>query len=402
MTSTDATLRSAESTQGFRLWPLMFETFACTVAVMSFVVLIGPLARVLGLAPWQAGATVAVVGITWVLLARVWGAASDRLGRRRVLLGGLLGFVISYTALALFVIVALDWLPPAWLAFAAIVVLRGLAGAFYAAIPPTSAALVADHVAPENRTRAMASIGAATAIGMVAGPGLAGLLAAHDLRLPLYLTTLLPLLALLVMWRWLPRSEHHAPPKSEPLRIGDARLRRALAVGFAAMFSVTAAQVTVGFFALDRLQLPSSEAAQSAGIALTAVGVALILAQVLVRLLDWSPMRLIRVGGVVSAAGFGSVVLADSSLQLWAGFFVSAAGMGWIFPSVSALAVNAVQAHEKGAAAGTLGAAHGLGMISGPLIGTLIYELDSGAPYALIAVLLLVTALWPQRQMAAP
>ena len=388
------------TSKAFSLFPLMFETFACTIAVMSFVVLIGPLTRVLGLAPWQAGATVAVVGVTWVLLARTWGAASDRLGRRPVLLGSLLGFVLAYSALAAFVILALDWQPPAWLAFIALITLRGLAGAFYAAVTPTSAALVADHVPPQERTKAMASIGAA--IGMVMGPGLAGLLAGYDLRLPLYLTTLLPILALLVMWHWLPRVEHHAPPKAAPLKIGDSRLRRPLMLGFAAMFSVTAAQVTVGFFALDRLRLPSSEAAQSAGIALTAVGVALILMQILVRLLNWQPMRLIRVGGAISAVGFASVTLADTSWQLWAGFFVSAAGMGWVFPSVSALAVNAVEAHEKGAAAGTLGAAHGLGMISGPLIGTLIYEVDPGAPYALIALMLLAATLWPQGERQQP
>ncbi|EIE45585.1 TPA: MFS transporter, partial [Pseudomonas aeruginosa] len=40
------------------LRPLMFETFVCTLAVMSFVALVGPLARKLGLAPWQAGAAV--------------------------------------------------------------------------------------------------------------------------------------------------------------------------------------------------------------------------------------------------------------------------------------------------------------------------------------------------------
>ncbi len=71
------------------LRPLMFETFVCTVAVMSFVALIGPVARTLGLAPWQAGMTVTVSGIAWMLMARVWGIASDRLGRRRVLLSGL-------------------------------------------------------------------------------------------------------------------------------------------------------------------------------------------------------------------------------------------------------------------------------------------------------------------------
>lgn len=95
----------------FNMLPLVFETFACTLAMMSFVALVGPIARVLGLAPWQAGTTVTVGGIAWVLLARVWGAASDRHGRRRVLLRGLAGFVVSYLALCLFVVLALRWLP---------------------------------------------------------------------------------------------------------------------------------------------------------------------------------------------------------------------------------------------------------------------------------------------------
>lgn len=71
------------------LTPLMFETFVCTIAVMSFVAVIGPVTRVLGLAPWQVGAAVTVSGITWLLFARSWGAASDRHGRRRALLRGL-------------------------------------------------------------------------------------------------------------------------------------------------------------------------------------------------------------------------------------------------------------------------------------------------------------------------
>lgn len=94
------------------------------------------------------------------------------------------------------------------------------------------------------------------------------------------------------------------------------------------MFSVTVAQITVGFFALDRLRLDSADAARVAGIALTAVGVALILAQLLVRRLDWPPPRLIRVGGLVAAIGFAAVCFADSPPLLWLAFFVAAAGMG--------------------------------------------------------------------------
>lgn len=91
------------------LRPLMFETFVCTLAVMSFVALVGPLARKLGLAPWQAGAAVTVGGIAWMLAARPWGIASDRHGRRRILLGGLAGFALSYGSLCLFIVLALHW-----------------------------------------------------------------------------------------------------------------------------------------------------------------------------------------------------------------------------------------------------------------------------------------------------
>ncbi|MGE8691039.1 MAG: MFS transporter [Achromobacter sp.] len=381
----------------FSMKPLMFETFACTLAMMSFVALIGPISRMLGLAPWQAGLAVTVGGAAWALFARRWGAASDRLGRRRIILQGLGGFVVSYAALCAFVIVALRHPPPVWLAFAGVVLLRGVAGGFYAAVPATGAALIADHVPRERRAGALATLGAASGIGMVAGPGVAGTLAVHSLALPLLVTALLPLISLGVLWRWLPRAEHHAAPDAAGLKAGDARLRRPLLVAFVAMFSVTVAQVVVGFFALDRLHLDAAAAARAAGIALTVVGVALILAQLLVRRLGWTPERLIRIGCAVSAVGFGSVLFAAGQPSLWAGYFVAAAGMGWVFPSVTALAANSVNANEQGATAGAVAAAHGLGMIAGPLAGTLVYDADPGAPYALIAVLLALAALWPAR-----
>ena len=57
----------------FSMRPLMFENCVCTLSMMSFVALIGPIARLLGLAPWQAGMAVTVGGLAWVLLARRWG-----------------------------------------------------------------------------------------------------------------------------------------------------------------------------------------------------------------------------------------------------------------------------------------------------------------------------------------
>ncbi len=44
--------------------------------------------------------------------------------------------------------------------------------------------------------------------------------------------------------------------------------------------------------------------------------------------------------------------------------------------TVTAMAANAVQPHEQGAAAGSVGAAQGLGNVLGPLAGALLYEIS--------------------------
>lgn len=379
----------------FSLTPLMFQAFAGMVAMMAFVALAGPIAHVTGLAPWQIGAAMTVSGIAWMTMARVWGTLSDRRGRRPIILAGLAGFSVSYALLSLFVDLALRTAMAPALVFAGLLIGRGCTGLFYAAVPPVGAALVADHVAPQKRGGAMAAIGAAGAVGMVVGPGFAGLVGPFSLSLPLYLTALLPPIALVLMWRMLPRTENHAPPRAEPLRLTDPRLRRPMTVAFVAMFSVAVAQVTVGFYALDRLQLSAEAAARVAGIALAVVGVSLAAAQVLLRRLGWPPARLIRVGGVISGLGFTAAILATTAPLLWACYAVASFGMGWVFPSVSALAANAVESHEQGATAGTVASAQGLGAILGPLVGTGIYAVSIGAPYVLVGVMLLAVALAP-------
>ncbi len=390
------TEQTSAATPAFDLRPLLVANLACTMAMMAFVALIGPIARILGLATWQAGMAVTVSGVIWMLLARPWGRASDRLGRRRILLLGTGGFTLAFLALSLFIDLALHALPTALLAFAGLLLGRGLIGVFYAAIPVGGYALIADNIEPQHRARAMASLGAANACALVLGPAIAALLARYSLSLPFYAMALLPLLGFLFLRARLPRQELHLkqPPKS--VSLGDRRLRRPLLVAFVSMLCVAMAQITVGFFALDRLGMAPAAAAQTAGIALTLVGVALIASQLLVRKLEWPPLRMIRIGALVAAVGFAASIAAAHAWVLWLGFFVSAAGMGWIFPSFAALASNSVDAAEQGATAGSIGAAQGLGVVVGPLAGTLVYAVEPRLPYLLAAVLLFLVAAWPE------
>ncbi|BAQ74505.1 major facilitator family transporter [Pseudomonas sp. Os17] len=380
----------------FSLLPLMAAYMACTMAMMAFVSLIGPITRALGLETWHAGAAVTVSGVIWMLLARPWGQASDRFGRRRVLLLGTAGFTLAYWALCLFIDLSLQSVPSVAMAFFGLMLGRGLIGAFYAAIPVGGFALIADNVEPEHRARAMATLGAANAVGLVVGPAIAALLARYSLSLPFYAMAVLPLLALLVLRYKLPRQELHLRHTPSQVRLNDPRLVRAMTVAFVAMLCVSIAQITVSFYALDRLQLDPAAAAQTAGVALAMVGVALICAQLLVRKLEWPPLRMIRYGALLSALGYAGSMLVDSAWGLWLAFFVSAAGMGGVFPSFSALAANAVEASEQGAAAGSIGAAQGLGVVIGPMAASLIYAIEPRLPYLLAAILLVLIAIWPQ------
>jgi DHA1 family tetracycline resistance protein-like MFS transporter len=387
----------AEEYAPFNLKPLLFAHMACTMAVVSFISLVGPISRLLGLAPWQAGVAVTMGGILWMLMARAWGNVADRRGRRLVLLVGVGGVTLAYWSMCAVITVALQIVPAALWSFLAIVVTRGSMGAFFAAIPTGGQALIADHYPPASRAGSLAAMGAAGALGMVVGPAMAGALAQSSLLLPLYVTAVLPALAFLFLWFKLPRHERPKALGNAPLRLGDPRLRRPMAVCLTAVSAVGVAQMTVSFYALDHLHMTPMESARTASLCLTLVGIALIGAQLLVKRLGWTPERMIRVGGMISAVSFAGVIFSNNVAELGVCFFGSAIGMGWLFPAYATLAANSVEPHEQGGAAGSLGVTQGLGIVVGPLAGALLHGIGPIVPYALLAVCLTVTALWPTK-----
>ena len=102
------------------------------------------------------------------LFAPTWGRLSDKIGRRRILLGGLCGFALSMAVGAAFP-------GPAGLYIS-----RFLAGAFAGSIMPVVQALVADTVGDQQlRARHFAWLGIASIAGLLAGPLIGGLAASR-------------------------------------------------------------------------------------------------------------------------------------------------------------------------------------------------------------------------------
>lgn len=393
----------AAAARPLSLAPLLFSALATSMAMMAFVSLTGPIARTVHMPAWQAGLAVTIGGVMWMLMSRPWGVASDRRGRATMLLAATGGFALSYWAMCAVLITSLHVLPAAVVVFAGLVVTRAGIGACFAGVLPISQALVADQVPPERRAGAMAGLGAAMSLGMTLGPALAALLGQVSLSTPLYVTALLPMLGVAGLWFTLPR--HHAPVQGATARpvvkVADRRLRQPMVVMLVTMICLQMAQISIGFFAIDRIGLEAGPAARAAGIALTAVGVAMTGSQLLMRQLHWPATRFVQVGAVVAAAGYGATAWVHSEVLLGLCYFVGGLGMGWLWPAIGTLAANAVGPHEQGAAAGTVGTAHGLGLIVGPVAGTALYSVAPPAPFIAIIVLMCGVFAWVRRSAPA-
>lgn len=379
------------------LMPLLIANLTTMGGSYAFIAVAGPMARLMHLQAWHVGAIIGMVGLVWIVTARVWGRAVDARGRVPVLRMAIVGFTVSYVLLACYVWWALQGgthhVPAMGLNIAALLLTRAAMGGFFAGLPVAATAWIADHTEAQSRAAALARFGAAGAIGMVFAPPVAGWLGQYDLSVALLVFALLPLVGLPWLGRLHDTRKPQAPRAPQRLKITDIRIRLPWLSSFTLFSVVMMANSSLGFYVIDRLDVAAHQAAAVVGYALGSAGLGLILMQTIVsRLPHVAPRQWLRWGALAGAAGFASVLLVGPAqpMAVCLSYSVAALGMGAAFPAVAALASNAVSASEQGASAGAMSAAQGLSMVVAPLLGTALYDLLPPATFALISILLLV------------
>lgn len=356
---------------------VLVSVFLAYLAQQTLNPIIAPLARTVGLAEWQIGATVSVAAIMVVATSQFWGRRSQSWGRKPVLVTAML---IATTAMALFAVVS--WLGmrgaiAGTVLFASFVLLRGvLFGTAIAAVPPTAQAYIANVTeVGAARVKGMAGVGAVQGIAMVGGAVLGGSLSAFGLLTPIIVVpVLMTTSVLLIALRLRPESATELvqrPPRISP---SDTRVWPYLLAGFGIFTALGFIQVAIGFLVQDRLGLAAEDTGLVTGAALLCAGLGMIAAQtVIVPRSGWGPVRLLRAGAVTGTIGFAVLIPEGGLALIIVSMLLIGTGIGIATPGYTAGPSMAMKPEEQGGLAGLIGATNGLTFVVAPILGTALY-----------------------------
>jgi multidrug resistance protein len=315
--------------------------------------------------------TVGLLGTSFSLMqfafSPVWGRLSDRIGRRPIILIGLLGSCLSYLVLALANSLVLVFVGR---------IVGGIAGANI----PTAQAYIADITTPENRARGMGLVGAAFGMGFIFGPAIGGILSHIGPSAPMWTASALCGANLVAAWWLLPESRGQASNRPAMGRIEALRRAfhdRRLILLLALYFIITAAfsgfEATFALFSERRFGFTVA----TIGYLFAFIGMTLALVQGVlvgrvVKILGEA--RLIPIAIAVIGLGIGLVPLTWSVPTLLGAIGLLAIGMGFNGPALSAMVSRLTHADDQGGMLGLASSLASLGRVIGPAWGGFLFD----------------------------
>lgn len=325
-----------------------------------------------------------------LLGAPVWGAASDRVGRRPILLATLLANAAASVLLATSTTGTM------------LAISRFVAGVAAGNIS-TAYAYMTDITTEQTRPKALGLLGAAFGMGFVMGPAFGGLLAGSGageagagLALVAYGSAVMSVVAFVLTLVRLPES---LPPEQRATR-RTARapmhgyLRRPVLGGLLAATTIIVAavallQTALAIWSADRLGVGPRTLGYLYGF------MGLISAAIQGGATGWLTRRfgaeqLTRSGALLCGVGLALVPFTGSLPLLLGALAVFSCGSALFNPSMSGLIAGTAAPHERGGVLGAYQAMASLGRVLGPFAGSALASAFSlSAPFAAGAVVAL-------------
>ena len=326
------------------------------------------------------GAIMAIYSLAQFIFAPILGRISDRIGRRPVIMLGLLGSSIGYLIYGFAG------------SFLGLFLSRAVHGACAATIS-TAQAYIADTTDESNRARGMGMIGAAFGLGFVIGPAIGGLLGHTDLRIPGFFAAALTFANLIFAALRLPESHQPepdaridasvivAPIRDLPRQLFMHHLARLFSVAFLTTFALAAFETTFAIM----IPFVYGYGATGIGTLLAFAGLMQALAQgylvgkIVKRI---GETKLLLWGIILFAIGLAPMANMPTPSTLLLALALLSLGYGFASPTIASLISKRTERALEGEALGINQSASSMARILGPVAGGLAYgTLGTSAPY---------------------
>ena len=349
------------------------------------------------------GVVGSLYGFLQFVFAPIWGAYSDRHGRRPTLIFTLGGIVLAN----------LIWVFAG--SFALLVLGRALGGIMAGNIS-TASAVAADITTGKNRASGMIIIGVALGLGFILGPAIGGFayswqlvepgkavagLALHPFSGPAIIALAIAgvnwLLVIFLLSESLPPEKREQQlakrgfnPFAQLKRINLPGVARTNLMYFAYWCAFSSVEFTITFFATEKLGFKPIDIAWM----FVFIGMSLIFFQggVARQLIKRVGERRTALAGVCcTLPGFLIIGNATSIGVLYGGLLLMTAGSGMTMPSLNSLVSRYTPGDRQGLSLGVFRSLGSLSRALGPIMGGLLYwKFDSSMPYWVGAAFLVV------------
>ena len=381
---------------------LILSLMATSIGQSLVFAILPPLGREVSLGELQITSIITLSSIVFSLASPRWGRFSDKVGRKPIIITGLVGYTVGTVIFTSVFYAGLTGLLSGMTLYGVLLLARSSQSLIMSATAPTVAAYAADHSSPDKRTGTMAKLGTANSMGTILGPAVSGLLATLGLLAPLYFAGALAATAALLTWRQLPPTpapQLTARKTRAKLRYTDPRIVRYLIAAIGLFVGFSGIQQTLGFQLQDKLSLTGIETAQMTGAALMTSAIFTFTMQVTVmQRLKLESGQFVRLGLLSALVGALFIASFETFAVLAVGMAFLGVAMGLCMPAISAGVSLAVQAEEQGAAAGMVSSCPAIGFIIGPITASFLYQIHgplaalfSGAVFFLVLCFLALT-----------
>lgn len=382
---------------------LIMTMFIVQLGVGLIIPIIPKFIQQLGVSGSTFGYLVSAMGLTQFLFSPIAGEWSDHYGRKKIMILGIAMFSISQ-----YIFGAAQDL---WMLYLS----RSISGIGIAFITPAIMAYVADITTEENRGKGLGWVGAAMSFGIVIGPGIGGFLAEYGLRVPFYMASAASALSMMAALFFLPETlsvekqleARVVKKKRETIFSQIALSFKApylflLLLIFVLTFGLVSVEVVFGLYVDVKYGFTPKDIA----ILFTAGALMGVLIQAL--LIDWLLRR------------FGEAQVINASLLLSAGsllLMLLPGSFGYIlfvtvlfisFTSILRPAINTslskMAGQEQGFVAGLNNAYTSLGIIVGPAVAGIFFDIHIDLPYLFGVILILLSLaiqLWGMKESAS-